>query len=132
MLYPKAQVIARYTKYFLFYMKFVIWYLNVQYSYLAEEMTSLCLSESNILVRWDTTESAYWVIWTWRRPMRTDQQEGVSTQWGIIYIMCKVPSPIRAHLKLSQNKLSLLIQHHEQVQTLQLPFTHKNLAIFAL
>lgn len=31
--------------------------------YLAEEMTSLCLSESKILARWDATESAYWVMW---------------------------------------------------------------------
>lgn len=27
-------------------------------------MTSLCLSESRILARWDATESAYWVMWT--------------------------------------------------------------------
>lgn len=33
-------------------------------AYLAEEMTSLCLSESRILARWDATESAYWVMWT--------------------------------------------------------------------
>lgn len=31
---------------------------------MAEEMTSLCLSESRILARWDATESAYWVMWT--------------------------------------------------------------------
>lgn len=34
-------------------------------AYLAEEMTSLCLSESRILARWEATESAYWVMWTW-------------------------------------------------------------------
>lgn len=28
-------------------------------------MTSLCLSESRILARWEATESAYWVMWTW-------------------------------------------------------------------
>ncbi len=36
-------------------------------TYLAEEMTSLCLSESRILARWEATESAYWVMWTWER-----------------------------------------------------------------
>lgn len=32
------------------------------FTHLAEEMTSLCLSESRILVRWEATESAYSVI----------------------------------------------------------------------
>lgn len=33
-------------------------------AYLAEEMTSLCWSESRILARWDATESAYWEMCT--------------------------------------------------------------------
>lgn len=40
-------------------------------TYLAEEMTSLCLSESRILARWEATESAYWVMWTWERHRET-------------------------------------------------------------
>lgn len=38
---------------------------SIRGTYLAEEMTSLCLSESRILARWEATESAYWVMWTW-------------------------------------------------------------------
>lgn len=38
---------------------------GIRGTYLAEEMTSLCLSESRILARWEATESAYWVMWTW-------------------------------------------------------------------
>lgn len=37
---------------------------SIRGTYLAEEMTSLCLSESRILARWEATESAYWVMWT--------------------------------------------------------------------
>lgn len=39
-------------------------------TYLAEEITSLCLSESRILARWEATESAYWVMWTWKTERR--------------------------------------------------------------
>lgn len=57
-------------------------------TYLAEEMTSLCLSESRILARWEATESAYWVMWTWEKGerdfgvrRRTEHRFGFQTLW---------------------------------------------------
>ena len=110
---------------------------GVNNTYLAEEMTSLCLSESRILARWEATESAYWVMWTWET--EEDKRERCQTLWD--YLIGKDPAKPRVVifcLRWSGNVLEIVFffrLRHEESQTssfsrVQLSFTSCKSSVF--